>query len=94
MWKPIFQGPGSLDGVGFILPPPFLVIRQTLPAEGQVPVKVAPVVVLAVRRRLGELKGVEVDGGDVGAHHRRAVLHDAGQQGLQPPVEAFTCLDT
>lgn len=94
MLKLIFKGPASLDGVGFILPPSFLVIRQTLPAEGQVPVEVAPVVVLAVRRWLGELKSVEVDGGDVGAHDRRAVLHDPGQQRLQPPIKAFTCLDT
>lgn len=89
----ILKGPASLDGVGFILPPSFLVIRQTLPAEGQVPVKVAPVVVLAVRRRFSELESVEVDGGNVGAHNRRSVLHDPGQQRFQPPIKAFTCLD-
>lgn len=90
----IFKGRASPNGVGFILPPSLLMIWQTLPAEGQVPVKVSPVVVLAVRRRLGELKSVEVDGGDVRAHDRRAVLHDPGQERLQPPIKTFTCLDT
>lgn len=64
-------------------------IGQTLPAERQAPVEVPPVVVLAVRRRLHELEGVEVDGGDVGAHHSGVVLSYPGQQRLQPSVEAL-----
>ena len=80
-----------LDGVCFILSPLFLVIWQTLPAEGEAPVKVAPVVVLPIRGRLHELKGVEINGGYVGTHDGGVVLCDPGQQRLQPPVEAFTC---
>lgn len=66
-------------------------IWQTLPTERQAPVEVASVVVLAVRGRFHELKSVEVDGGDVGAHDGRAVLGDPGQQRFQPPVKALTC---
>ena len=79
-----------LDGIGFILPPVLLLVWQALPAKRQAPVKVPTVVVLSVRRGLHELEGVEVDGGDVGAHHGRVVLCYPGQQGLQPATETFT----
>lgn len=69
----------SLDGIGFIFPLMLLVVREALPAERQAPVEVAPVVVLAVGGRLHELKGVQVDGGDVRAHHGRVVLHNPRQ---------------
>lgn len=62
---------------------------QGLPAEGQAPVEVAAVVLLAVAHWFGELEGVEVDAGDVRAHHGRVILRDASQQGLQPAVETF-----
>lgn len=68
-------------------------IWKPLPAEGQAPVKVAPVVVLAIRGWFHELKGVEVDRGDVRAHYCRVVLCYPGQQRLQPSIKAFTCLD-
>lgn len=68
-------------------------IWQTLPTKRQAPVEVASVVVLAVRGRFDELKGVEVDRGDVGTHDGGAVRGDPGQQRLQPPVEAFTLTD-
>lgn len=80
-----------LDGVGFVFPPFLLVSWQTLPAKGQAPVEVASVVVLAVWGRFYELKSVEVDAGYVGADDGGAVLGDASQQWLQPPVKAFTC---
>lgn len=63
---------------------------QTLPAKRQAPVKVAPVVVLAVWRRLHELKGVQVDSGDIGAHHCCVILCYPSQQRLKPTVEALT----
>lgn len=86
-----FYSQALLDWVGFIFPPFLLVIWQTLPAKRQAPVKVAPVVVLAVRGRLHELKSVQVDGGYVGTHDGGVVLGDPGQQRLQPPVKAFAC---
>lgn len=86
-----FYGQALLDWVGFVFPPFLLVIWQTLPAERQAPVEVAPVVVLAVRGRLHELKSVQVDGGYVGTHDGGVVLGDPGQQRLQPPVKALAC---
>lgn len=86
-----FYSQALLDWVGFVFPPFPLVIWQTLPAKRQAPVEVAPVVVLAVRGRLHELKRVQVDGGYVGTHDGGVVLGDPGQQRLQPPVKAFAC---
>lgn len=86
-----FYSQALLDGVGFVFPPFLLVIWQTLPAKRQAPVEVAPVVVLAVRGRLHELKSVQVDGGYVGTHDGGVVVGDPGQQRLQPPVIAFAC---
>lgn len=80
-----------LDWEGFVFPPFLLVIWQTLPTKRQAPVKVASVVVLAVRGWFDELKSVEVDRGYVGTHDGGAVLGDPGQQRLQPPVKALTC---
>lgn len=87
-----FYSQALLDGVGFVFPPFLLVIWQTLPAKRQAPVEVAPVMVLAVRGRLHELKSVQVDGGYVGTHDGGVVVGDPGQQRLQPPVIAFACV--
>lgn len=86
-----FYSQPLLDWVGFIFPPFLLVIWQTLPAKRQAPVEVAPVVVLAVRGRLHELKSVQVDGGYVGTHDGGVVVGDPGQQRLQPAAKAFAC---
>lgn len=67
-----------LDGIGLIFAPLFFMIRQTLPAKGQGPVKVAPIVVLPVRRRLHELKRVQVDSCNVWTHHCSVVLCYSG----------------
>lgn len=80
-----------LDGVGLIFATFFFMIRQTLPAEGQAPVKVAPIVVLPIWRRLHELKCVQVNSGDVWTHHCCVVLCDPGQQRLQPAMKTLTC---
>lgn len=79
----------SLDGVGLILPSLFLMVWNTLPAKGQAPVEISPVVVLSVRGWLHKLKGVEVDGGDVRTHHGCAVFGYAGEQWFQPALEAL-----
>ena len=79
----------SLDGNGFIFPPVLLVVGETLPAERQPPVEVAPVVVLAVGGGLHELEGVQVDGSDVGAHHGCVVVSNPRQQRLQPALETL-----
>lgn len=80
-----------LDGVGLVLAQPLGVLGDALPAEGQAPVKVPAVGGVAVGHRLVELEVVQVDGNDLGADHGGRLLHDARQQGLQPPVEALTC---
>ena len=80
-----------LYGICFILPPLPLMIRETLPTKRQAPVKVSPVVVLAVWRRFHKLKGVEIDRGYIGTDHCGVVLCYPCQQRLQPPVIAFTC---
>lgn len=64
--------------------------RDGLPAEGEAPVEVPPAVLLPVLDGLGELKGVQVDGGNVGAHDRSGLLGNAVQERLQPAVEALT----
>lgn len=79
-----------LDRVCFILPPLSLVIWQTLPAEGKAPVKVTPVVILPIWGGFDELKSVEIDGGYIWTHYCGVVLSYPGQQGLQPPIKAFT----
>lgn len=81
----------SLDRVRFILPPLLLVIWEALPAKRKTPVKVAPVVILAVRGRFHELKGIEVNSGNIRTHYCSVVFSNPRQQRLQPPVKAFTC---
>lgn len=80
-----------LDGVGLIFAPLLLMGRESLPAKGQTPVKVATAVDSAPRDGLGELESVQVYGDDVWAHHRCLLLSNASQEGLQPAVEALTC---
>lgn len=90
----INQNQALLDRVCFRLPPFFLMIRQTLPAEGEAPVKVTPVVVLTIWGRFDELKSIEINSGYIRTHYCSVVLCYPGQQRLQPPIEAFTCQHT
>lgn len=81
----------SLHRVGLVLAQPPGLLGDALPAEGQAPVEVAAVGGVAGGRRLVELEVVQVNGGDIWADHGGRLLHDARQQGLQPPVEALAC---
>lgn len=83
-----------LNRVGFISSSPSLVIWKTLPAESQTPVKVSPVVVLTVRGRLHELKGIQINSGYVRTDYCSVVLCYSRQQRLQPSLIAFTCPNT
>lgn len=64
-------------------------LRDGLPAKGQAPVEVASVVGAGRGHGLVELEGVEVDGGDLWTDHSGGLLHNTGQQGLQPAMETL-----
>ena len=76
--------------VGFILAQLPRLLRDLLPAEGQAPVKVTSVVRAVRGHGLVELKGGKINGGDLWTNHSGGFLDNAGQQGLQPAVEALT----
>lgn len=83
----------SLYWIGLILAFSVLVVWNCLPAKSETPVKVSPVVGTGVRQRFVELEGVQIDGCDLGAHHRGGFLHDASQERFKPTVEALAFND-
>lgn len=68
--------------VGFILAQLLRILRDCLPAESQAPVKVTSIKSAASGNRLVELKGVEVNGGDLWTDYGSGFLNNPGQQGL------------
>lgn len=68
-------------------------IRQALPAKRKAPVKVAPIVVLAIWRWFHELKSIQINSGYIRGDDCSGVLSYSGQQRFQPAVEAFTWKD-
>lgn len=79
-----------LHRVGFILAQLPRSLGNQLPSEAQAPVKVPSVEGAAGGHGLVELKGLKVNGADFWADHSGGLLHNAGQQGLQPAMEALT----
>lgn len=75
--------------IGFVLAQPLCILGYRLPTKSQAPVKVASVVGAAGGRRLVELKGVEVNGGDLWTDHSSGFFNNAGQQRFEPTMETL-----